>query len=160
MEHSRALRNKLIECFERASSPACTVEEAKRILTFVIVGGGPTSIEFAGELHDFITKDIIRWYPDLRGATRVTVIEASDHLLGNFHSRIVKHVEKTFRSRNIEVLTNLAVKEINENVCTLSDGSHIPFGALVWSAGVKQTKLIDDVEGASKAKSGRLQVDS
>ena len=93
------------------------------MLTFVIVGGGPTSIEFAGELYDFITKDVIRWYPDLKGATRVTVIEAGDHLLGNFHSRIVKKVERTFKSRNIEVLTNLAVKEVNGNVATLSDRS-------------------------------------
>jgi NADH dehydrogenase FAD-containing subunit len=96
LEHSRTLRNKLIECFERASSPSCSVEEARQLLTFIIVGGGPTSVEFAAELHDFITHDVVRWYPDLKGAARVTIIEASGHLLGSFHSRIVNYVEKSF----------------------------------------------------------------
>ncbi len=58
LEHSRAIRNRLIECFERASSPSCTDEEARKLLSFVIVGGGPTSVEFAGELYDFVTKDV------------------------------------------------------------------------------------------------------
>lgn len=86
LEHSRAIRNRLIECFERASSPACSEAEARRLLTFVIVGGGPTSIEFAGELYDFVKKDVIRWYPDLHSYITVTVVEASGHVLGTFNT--------------------------------------------------------------------------
>lgn len=54
LSHARGIRNRLIECFERASSPACTEEERKQLLTFIIVGGGPTSIEFAAEVYDFL----------------------------------------------------------------------------------------------------------
>ena len=76
----------MIECFERASSPTCSNEEATRLITFVIVGGGPTSIEFASELYDFVKKDVIRWYPDLHASITVTLVEASGHILGTFHN--------------------------------------------------------------------------
>lgn len=102
----------MIECFERASSPSCTEEEARRLLTFVIVGAGPTSVEFAGELYDFVTKDVSRWYPDLHSHISVTMVEASGHVLGTFHTNIIDYVEKSFKKRKIDVLTNVAVKEI------------------------------------------------
>ncbi|CAM9990998.1 unnamed protein product, partial [Choristocarpus tenellus] len=63
---ARAIRNRLIECFERASSLLVSDRDRSRLLSFVVVGGGPTSIEFAAELYDFITNDVERWYPDLQ----------------------------------------------------------------------------------------------
>ena len=48
---ARKIRARIGECFERASNPHIALDERKRLLTFVIVGGGPTSVEFAGELH-------------------------------------------------------------------------------------------------------------
>ena len=49
-----------------------------------MVGGGPTSIEFASELHDFLTVDVSRWYPEHINRTSVIVVEAGKHLLGIF----------------------------------------------------------------------------
>ena len=63
--HARHIRNRIGECFERASNPHISANERKRLLTFIIVGGGPTSVEFAGELHDLCAKDVKRWYPEL-----------------------------------------------------------------------------------------------
>ena len=60
LEHARAIRNRIIECFERASSPLMPEEERQRLLTFVVVGGGPTSIEFTSELYDFLHTDVTR----------------------------------------------------------------------------------------------------
>lgn len=67
---ARSIRYRLLECFERASSPFITVAERSRLLSFVVVGGGPTSIEYAAELHDFLTTDVKRWYPDLQDKAR------------------------------------------------------------------------------------------
>jgi len=52
--------------------------ERLRLLTFVIVGGGPTSIEFAGELHEFVNKDVKKWYPDLSQNVTIKILEASN----------------------------------------------------------------------------------
>ena len=62
----RSIRNRILECFERASSPFVDQEERKRLLTFVVVGGGPTSIEFTSELCDFLSEDVAKWYRDLQ----------------------------------------------------------------------------------------------
>jgi NADH dehydrogenase FAD-containing subunit len=136
LEHSRAIRNRLIECFERASSPSCSEEEARRLLTFVIVGGGPTSVEFAGELHDFVKKDVLRWFPDLHSHVTVTLVEAGAHLLGNFNSQIVDYTETLFKKRQVDVLTGVSVKVVHEDVAHLSNGIELPFGLMVWSTGV------------------------
>ena len=54
LEHARAVRNRVVRCFEEASLPTKTEEEKKKLLSFVIVGGGPISVEFAGELYDMV----------------------------------------------------------------------------------------------------------
>ena len=62
LDHARAIRNRLLECFERASVPQKSEAEMQRLLTFVVVGGGPTSVEFSAELYDFIRSDVSKWY--------------------------------------------------------------------------------------------------
>ena len=62
---ARNIRKTLIKNFERASNPALSHAERRCLLTVLIVGGGPTSVEFAGELNQFVKGDIKRWFPDL-----------------------------------------------------------------------------------------------
>lgn len=59
------IRNRILECFELASQPTVTDEERSALLHFAIVGGGPTGVEFAAELHDTLTSDLQRAYPEL-----------------------------------------------------------------------------------------------
>lgn len=162
LSHSRAIRNRLLECFERASSPA-VVDDSKRreLLTFMVVGGGPTSVEFAAELYDFLEKDVSRWYPDLYPLAKVKIIEASGHILSSFNASLVSYVEKLFKSRNIEVLTGTVVQKIKDNVAYLSDKSEVKFGMMVWSTGIKQVPLIEELPDTvvSKHSRGRLKVD-
>lgn len=62
---ARAIRSRIIECFERASYPDLPSAAQARLLSFLVVGGGPTSVEFASELYDFLKKDVHILYPDL-----------------------------------------------------------------------------------------------
>ena len=124
-----------IECFERASSPFISDAERKRLLTFVVVGGGPTSIEFTSELYDFLQNDVSRWYSDLSGSYNVVLVEAGKHLLGAFDGKLSDYVEKLFKKRNITVLTGESVKSVNENSVTIRSGREVPFGVCVWSTG-------------------------
>lgn len=75
------IRRTVVDCFERASLPSLSEEERKRILHFVVVGGGPTGVEFAAELHDFVHEDLGKLYPTLKGHVKITLLEAADHIL-------------------------------------------------------------------------------
>ena len=77
VEDAARLRLRVYECFERAALPQTTPEERRRLLSFVIVGGGPTGVEVAAELHDLINDDLAKLYPE----------EVSQHSgLGEQHS--------------------------------------------------------------------------
>lgn len=71
----------MIDSFEKASLPELSEEERKRILHFVVVGGGPTGVEFAAELHDFVREDLVTLYPKAKDLVRITLLEAADHIL-------------------------------------------------------------------------------
>lgn len=81
MEDAQRIRQTVIDCFERASLPNLSEEEKKRTLHFVIVGGGPTGVEFAAELHDFAVEDLAALYPSLKDYVKITLLEAGDHIL-------------------------------------------------------------------------------
>ena len=76
--HARQIRNRTIECFERAALPSTSPEERDRLLSFVVVGGGPTSCEFIAELYDFVYHDVAQWYPDLKDHITVSLVEAGE----------------------------------------------------------------------------------
>lgn len=81
MEDAQKIRRSVIECFEKASLPNLSDEEKRKVLHFVVVGGGPTGVEFAAELHDFVTEDLVRLYPKLEDLVKISLIEAGDHIL-------------------------------------------------------------------------------
>lgn len=81
MEDALRIRQSVIDYFERAGLPSLSEEEKKRILHFVVVGGGPTGVEFAAELHDFVTEDLAKLYPTVKDYAKITLLEAGDHIL-------------------------------------------------------------------------------
>src|SRR5690606_23402543 len=81
IQDARNIRHEVIQCFERASKPNRPIEDFDWLLRFVIVGGGPTGVEFAAELHDFIEQDLSKWFPDLIPYVRITLLEASESIL-------------------------------------------------------------------------------
>lgn len=158
LEHARAIRNRIIECFERASSPFITEAEKERLLTFLVVGGGPTSIEFTSELYDFLHNDVSRWYPDLAKSYKVILIEAGQHLLGAFDETLSTYVEKLFKRRNITFLTGESVKKVNYNSVVTGSGNELPFGVCVWSTGNIALDLVKNL-GLELSRDGRILVD-
>lgn len=81
MEDAQRIRRTVIDCFERASLPTLNEEDRKKILHFAVVGGGPTGVEFAAELHDFVNEDLVKLYPGLKEFVKITLLEAGDHIL-------------------------------------------------------------------------------
>ncbi|GMI01190.1 hypothetical protein TrVE_jg7632 [Triparma verrucosa] len=145
LHHARSIRNRTLEMFEIAALPSTSDREKRRLLSFIIVGGGPTSCEYASELHDFITRDLATLYPDLLPYVRVTLVEASNHLLGPFESSLRTYVLGLFKSR--------ASKAV------LSSGESLEFGTMVWSAGLSPVRLTSTLS-IPKTPSGRILTDN
>ena len=166
--HARQIRSRVLECFERATNPTLSPAAVERLLSFVVVGGGPTSCEFTTELHDFLTQDVSRWYPDLAQKVRVTLVEAGPSLLGSFDKALVTYYTSSLLRKQIDVRTHTAVTRVEEThdecgthttIAHLGDGSKLPFGTMVWSAGLAPVKFTQNCGLPTHARTKRILVD-
>ncbi len=163
--HARQIRNRILECFERATNPTITSEMRDRLLSFIVVGGGPTSCEFMSELHDFIVRDVAKWYPDLVGYIQLTLVEAGPGILGSFDRALSDYYVEQLIKKNVDVRLNTAVRGIDIRAIegcpsfTVAkfDDFELPFGTMVWSAGLAPVNLVANSD--LKLEGGRVIVD-
>ncbi len=142
LNDARRIRQKIIENFERAATPNLPYDERRRLLHFVVVGGGPTGVEFSAELHDFVTEDLKRSYPELIPEVSITLLEAAGSILSTFDKTLSEYTLKLFRRQKISVRTQTPVAKVEKEFLVLKDNSKVPYGLLVWSTGNTQTPLI------------------
>lgn len=76
VRHAMGVRDKIQELFEKASKPTTSRIEREKLLSIVIVGGGPTSVEFAAELHDWLMEDGIKMFPQMLDQVSITLVES------------------------------------------------------------------------------------
>jgi NADH:ubiquinone reductase (non-electrogenic) len=155
---ARAIRQRIIENFERASTPNLQFEERRRLLHFVVVGGGPTGVEFAAELHDFLTEDLADSYPTVLADVSITLFEAGDALLNTFDAALSDYTIKIFQRQKISVRLQSQVAKVEANEILLKDGSHVPYGMMVWSTGNTQTDFVKSLP-FEKDRGSRLLTD-
>ncbi|KAL3151414.1 tubulin alpha 1 [Trebouxia sp. C0009 RCD-2024] len=142
--NANALRQRVCECFERAALPQTSQQERQKLLTFVVVGGGPTGVEVAAELYDLVRDDLRRFYPDIWKDARVCLVELQDHVLSTYDRRISDYTSQLFSRNGVELLINTKVESINADELTLKgkEGSQtVPYGACVWATGVSMHPL-------------------
>jgi NADH dehydrogenase len=175
LDEALRLRNHVLSCLERAAQTTDPAERA-RWLTFVIVGGGPTGVEYSGALAELLALVLGRDFPELvPGSGRVVLVEGADRLLGTFHPRLGAYAAATLRSRGVEVRLSTMVREATEDAAVLSsavgdEADSIGARTIVWSAGVGPTDPLPDkpigpdggpggVGDVARSRSKRLQVD-
>eukprot|EP01084_Bolivina_argentea_P004712 8931_1 len=151
------IRDKIQELFERCSKPTTTREEKDKLLSMVIVGGGPTSIEYAAELYDWLMEDAAKMFPDLIDMCTITLLEASDNILSGFGADLAEYTITKFRKRKIRVLTNSRVIQVEKDYVELSDGYKINYGLVLWATGIMSQPLTDSL-GFEKSKSGNGRI--
>ncbi|EOY28424.1 NAD(P)H dehydrogenase B2 isoform 2 [Theobroma cacao] len=149
VEDAQKIRKNVIESFEKASLPNLSDEERKKILHFVIVGGGPTGVEFAAELYDFVNEDVVKLYPKVREFVKITLLEATDHILNMFDKRITNFAEGKFGRDGIDVKLGSMVTKIDDNeISTKARGNgnttNTPYGMVLWSTGIGPRPLIKE----------------
>lgn len=152
VDDARRIRTAIVNCFERANLPNITDEKRESILTFAVIGAGPTGVEFASELRDFVEQDGPKYYPKLIKHVRIKVIEASPTVLAPFDKTLQEEAVRQLTRKIMpkdpsyldlmpqnfeltELLLSSGVSEVKEDVIALSDGREIPYGMAVWAAG-------------------------
>ena len=71
-------------------------QDRRQLLSFVVVGGGPTGVEVAAELQDMVESDLVKVYPELIRDVRIAVIELQDHVLSTYDRRISEYTRQIF----------------------------------------------------------------
>jgi NADH:ubiquinone reductase (non-electrogenic) len=140
---SQEIRQKVLHNIELAAALPKGDSERQRLLSFVVVGGGPTGVEFAGELQDFVDQDLVKWYPGVAEEINVTLVEALPNILNMFNKDLIKYAQDTFEEEKIALRLKTMVKKVDNKVITAAikkdDGSteieEIPYGMLVWATG-------------------------
>jgi NADH dehydrogenase len=132
-------------------------QRQRELLTFVVVGGGPSGIELAAAIQDFVRKALVRDYPSLMPQTRVLLVEAQDALLSGFGAKMSELAISRMRSRGIEVLLKTRISKTWSAGVQTADGQNIPTRTVIWVAGVKPVDVVESLP-FEKAKGGRIVV--
>ncbi|HEX2990348.1 MAG TPA: NAD(P)/FAD-dependent oxidoreductase [Anaerolineales bacterium] len=151
-------RNHLLRMFEEASREV-DPERRRALLTFVVVGGGPTGVETAGALAELITHVMAKDYPYMdMNDVRVLLIEAASSLMMAYPDELRKATSDLLRSKNVEIMLNTRLLDYNGLHITLADESMIHTHTLIWTAGVRSAEIIDRL-GVPQAPGGRIRVE-
>ena len=158
LEDAFEVRRRVLLAFERAERETDPIRQ-EELLTFALVGGGPTGVELAGTLaeiarqtlrHEFRSIDTTR--------TRIVLLEAGDSILSTFPVKLRDAARKSLRRLGVEVLERTRVTEIDEHGITTHEGHRIVAGTIVWAAGVAASPVVATL-GAPLDRAGRVVVE-
>ncbi|OQR90606.1 NADH-ubiquinone oxidoreductase [Achlya hypogyna] len=154
VHHARAIRQRILENFELATQPGVTEAVQRQLLHFIVVGGGPTGVEFCAELYDFVVQDLTRLYPQVTNMLQVSLIDAGD-ILSMFNQSLRDRAMTKIQKRKSMRVIKANCKEVRADAVILDSGETIPCGLVVWSAGVGPNVLTKSLPWA-KSKRGNI----
>lgn len=132
-----ALRNQLLGCFERAAEESDPARK-QRMLTFAIVGGGPTGVELAGAIAEMVRHVLSKDFPDVDfRQVRIVLIEMADRLLLPFSPDLAKKAERFLARMGVEFRFNTGVVGYENDELRFKDGSTLATDTVIWAAGVQ-----------------------
>jgi len=143
---AQMIRRRVLDNLELASLPTTSPEERKRLLSFVVCGGGPTGVETAAELYDLCHEDVINYYPKiLREEVSIHIVQSREHILNTYSEAISEYAEKKFRRDHVDLITSARVAEVTPEKVIYSVRNpetreitqyEIPTNFVLWSTGI------------------------
>ncbi|HYZ59736.1 MAG TPA: NAD(P)/FAD-dependent oxidoreductase [Nitrososphaeraceae archaeon] len=152
------LRDHIINMLEQADVEHEDEELKKRLMTFVVVGGGFSGVETVGELNDFICESIRDYYHNLEeNDAKIILINSGDRLLPEVPAELADFTLQKLRANGIEVRLNTRVLGASSNDIKLNDSSTILSHTLTWAGGVKPDPLVTNINDCEHdQKSGKV----
>ena len=156
IEQATEIRRRVLVAFERAELTA-DLEQRRRLLTFVVVGGGPTGVELAGAIGEMSRFTLARDFRNIDPSlARIILIEAGPRLLPMFPEKLASRAMRDLESLGVQTWTNSMVTRIDENGVDVS-GDRIHATTVLWAAGV-QASQIGDQSAFKRDRQGRIVV--
>jgi NADH dehydrogenase len=156
LEDALVMRRRILAAFEEAER---NPEDAEHLLTFVVVGGGPTGVELAGALIEIAVHSLGEEFDSIDPArARVLLVEGAPYVLPVYPEALSKSALRQLEALGVEVLTGTVVEEIDDRGVTLGDGQRIDSGLVLWAAGVHASEL-GGMLGVDTDRSGRVRVE-
>ena len=157
LEQGVELRNHILFRFEEAPS-AGTPEERSPLLTFTVVGGGPTGVEFCGALSELIRGPLRRDMPTLNvREASVILLEAGSSLLSGLPTRLRDYAFKRLAKLGVDVRLDSEVSRITPDEVRLTSGEVINTKTVIWTAGVRGDEIARSW-GLPLGRNGRVPV--
>ena len=154
-----AIRNRILSQFE-ASRWTSDPEKRRHLLSFVVVGGGPTGVEMSGAISELIRLGLRKDYRDLDiNEVRVVLIEAAPYVLGAFVPSLREAARDSLMKKRVEVMLDRKVDTITESGVRLVGGDEIEAGTVIWTAGVRASD-VGRATGLQLVRQSRIKVDN
>ncbi|SOE03663.1 NAD(P)/FAD-dependent oxidoreductase [Blastococcus haudaquaticus] len=159
------LRGRIFGAFELAEL-AETQEEVDRLLTFVIVGAGPTGVEMAGQIAELAHRTLRRDFRNIDPTTaRVVLLDAAPAVLPSFGEKLGGRARRQLGQTGVEVQLGAMVTDVDANGIEIKDGDgqvrRINAATKIWAAGVQASglgRLLGEQSGAEVDRAGRVAV--
>ena len=152
------IRHQLIQNFEDALL-ARSNEELEKLLTIVVVGGGPTGVELSGAIAEMKREVLPKDYPEIDfGRMKIYLLEGGPKTLGTMSEKSSEHSREYLERLGVTVLTNTIVKDYDGDKVALQDGNFIRSSIVIWAAGVKGNVPVG-IEKELVARGNRIKVD-
>lgn len=161
---ARVIRLRVLQAFEKAALPTTPDEERTKLLHFAVVGGGPTGIEFAAELHDLVHDDLSKLYPQLMKFVAITIYDIAPKVLPMFDQNLASYATEMFRRQGIKVKTEHHLERIRREgdhllIRMKEEPEEVGAGVVVWSTGLMQNPLVKHLEEKSIQGLGKIAKD-
>ncbi len=157
LEDALRIRNRILLAFEEAENEPDPAER-ERLMTIVIIGGGPTGVELAGAFAELARTVLPRDFRRIDPAqARIILVEGSPFVLSNFPHELSQSACRQLAHLGVQVRTSTRVKNLRENEVELNDGEILRAGNILWAAGVSAAPVTKKL-GVELDKSGRVKV--
>ena len=158
LDEAQRLRNHILTCFEHAVAETDPARRAA-LLTFVVVGGGPTGVELAGAFIELIRHVMRKDYPmlDVRQA-HVVLVEATDRVLATFPESLQRAALDRLQRMGVDVRLSAPVADTRPGVLVFKDGTELEAETIVWAAGVRASPLAEAL-GVALGRGARVKVE-